>query len=152
MNAAGQLSRHPVTQGFSAPQLEALASCARMAVAPAGTVVFKEGGVADSVYLVLDGRISLEQHVPGRGTTQLESLGAGDLLGFSWIMPDRRWLLHARAAETTQLIVLDGACVRALMAADCDLALRLSQQVILHLYQRLERVRLQRLDVYGQDR
>jgi hypothetical protein len=67
-------------------------------------------------------------------------------------MPDRRWLLHARAAETTQLIVLDAACVRALMAADCDLALRLSQQVILHLYQRLERVRLQRLDVYGQDR
>lgn len=149
MSVRDLLAGHPAARELSARQIDTLAGCARLSTAAAGTVVFREGGEADSVYLVLSGRISLEQHVPGRGTTQLESLAGGDLLGFSWIMPERRWLLHARVAEAAELIVLDAACVRTLMAADRDLALLLSQQVILHLYQRLERVRLQRLDVYG---
>ena len=152
MTPRERLGRHPFAGGLSDAQLDAVASCARVRHVPGGTIIFKEGAEAKSVYLVLDGRISLEQHVPGRGGVQLESLVAGDLLGFSWLMPDGQWLLDARAVEATELLVLDAACLQARMAADGNLALRLSQQIILQLYQRLERVRLQRLDVYGEDR
>lgn len=148
MNEREQLKAHPFARGLSEAQLTELASCARSAAFPDGHVVFREGEEAAAVYLVVRGRIALEQHVPGQGDVQLESLGGGDMLGLSWLFPNGRWILDARAVEPTDVLVLDARCVHARMDADAKLGLAVAKHVIAQLYQRLERVRLQRLDVY----
>lgn len=148
MNEAELLRRHPFTQGLSDAQLEKLVPCARLARFPAGAAIFHEGAVADALYLILEGRVALEQNVPGKGALQLENLSAGDILGLSWLFPGGRWILDARAIEPTEAVVLEAGRLREQMDSDAALGFAVSKHVIHQLYQRLERVRLQRLDVY----
>ncbi|HYV46870.1 MAG TPA: cyclic nucleotide-binding domain-containing protein [Myxococcaceae bacterium] len=148
MSEAERLRRHPFTRGLSDAQVESLAACARLARFPEGAAIFREGSEADAAYLILGGRVSLEQHVPGKGNVQLENLSGGDLLGLSWLFPGGRWTLDALAVEPTEAVALEAGRLRARMEEDAALGFALSRHVIQQLYQRLERVRLQRLDVY----
>lgn len=148
MSEREHLRSHPFARGLSEAQLAQLASCARLVRFPQGHAVFREGGEATALYLIVSGRIVLEQHVPGQGDVQLESLGAGDMLGLSWLFPGSPWILDARAVEPSEVLALDASCVRARMQGDTALGLAVAEHVIHQLYQRLERVRLQRLDVY----
>jgi CRP-like cAMP-binding protein len=148
MNEAELLRRHPFTRDLSDALVQKLVPCARLARFPEGATIFREGGAADAVYLILGGRVALEQHVPGKGTVQMESLSGGDLLGLSWLFPGGRWTLDARVVEAAETVALEAGCLKAQMDADPPLGLAVSRHVIHQLYQRLERVRLQRLDVY----
>lgn len=142
------LGRHPFTRGLSAAQVEKLIPCARLQSFQEGAAILREGGEADALYLILGGRVALEQHVPGKGAVQLEQLSGGDILGLSWLFPGGRWTLDGRALDATEVVVLDARGLQAQMNGDAALGLALSRYVIHQLYHRLERVRLQRLDVY----
>lgn len=148
MTAAELLEGHPFCRDLTEVQVETLVPYARLTRFPEGAVIFREGGAAEALYLILRGRVVLEEHIPGAGDVQLEDLTAGAMLGLSWLFPDGRWVLNARAVEETECLVLDAAGVRARMDADAPLGLALAKHVISQLYQRLGRVRLQRLDVY----
>jgi CRP-like cAMP-binding protein len=147
--AAELLAIHPFTRELSAAQRAALLPLARLVQLPGGQFVFREGAAADMLYLLHEGRVSLEQHVPARGELQLEELGPGDLLGLSWAWSSGRWLLDARVKEAITALALDATDLRALMHRDPELGFALAMQLARQLYVRLERVRLQRLDVYG---
>jgi CRP-like cAMP-binding protein len=79
---------------------------------------------------------------------QLETLGPGEILGWSWLFPPYRWHFDARASEPTRAVALDGTCLRAKCEADHDLGYALVKRFLYQLHQRLERSRLQLLDVY----
>ncbi len=143
---------HPLLRRLSHEQRQTLLAGSRRIRFASGAVIFREGSEAESLYLLHSGRVVLEQHVPGKGTVQLEELRAGDLLGLSWLFPASRWSLDARAAEETDTTMLDAAHVRQRMAADPALGLGLTMELIPQLYRRLERVRLQRLDIYKAER
>jgi CRP-like cAMP-binding protein len=143
-----ELRDHPFLRTLHGDQLEALIRCAREVEYRAGSFVFREGGAADAVYLLRSGCVALEQHVPGRGVIRVESLCAGDLLGLSWLFGNARWTLDARCIEEVRAFALDASCVRAQMEQDDVLAVELLTHTVGALYQRLMRVRLQRLDVY----
>jgi len=148
MSERALLKAHPLARELTDAQLGPLVACARLVRFPEGHVIFREGGEATALYLITSGRVALAQHVPGKGDVQLENLAGGDILGLSWLFAGGRWLLDARAVAPTEALVLDAACVHACMAADPSLGLAVAKHVIHQLYQRLERVRLQRLDVY----
>ncbi|HEY8209461.1 MAG TPA: cyclic nucleotide-binding domain-containing protein [Myxococcaceae bacterium] len=148
MNEAELLRKHPFTRGLPDALVQRLAPLARRARFPEGAVIFREGGAADALFLVVSGRVALEQHVPGKGALQLENLSGGDLLGLSWLFPGGRWTLDARAVEETEALALDAGALKAQLDADAALGFAVSQHVIQQLYRRLERARLQRLDVY----
>lgn len=143
-----ELRAHPFLRMLDGDQAERLVRCAKEVEYRAGAFVFREGGVADALYLLCSGCVALEQHVPGRGVVRAESLCAGELLGLSWLLGDARWTLDARCIEPVRAFVLDAACVRAQMHEDDKLAVELLTSTVHALYQRLIRVRLQRLDVY----
>jgi CRP-like cAMP-binding protein len=142
------LAAHPFTRGLDDVHRAQLEGLARRQTLAAGALLLREGEAADTLFLVEDGRVSLEQHVPGRGTMRVEDLGPGDVVGLSWVFPGRRWVLDARAVATTRVLGLDAAGLHALMMADAALARTLLQGLVGQLYTRLERARLQRLDVY----
>jgi CRP-like cAMP-binding protein len=142
------LRAHPFGKVLSEPQLERLFRCGTVVEVPAGAFVFREGDSADCLFLIRAGQVALEQHVVGRAPTQMETLQAGDVLGFSWLFEESRWTLDARAVQATELLALDGPCVRVEMQADPALGLVVATQLMHQLYARLQRVRLQRLDVY----
>ncbi|KYF75652.1 cyclic nucleotide-binding protein [Sorangium cellulosum] len=142
------LGAHPFLEGLPAAHVARLAGGASAQSFPEGAFLLREGGEADMLYLLTQGRVTLEIHRPGRGPVQVESLLGGDILGLHWLFPPRRWVLDARAVTQVRAIGLDAAHVRACSDADPALGYAVSLRLLRQLYARLERVRLQRLDVY----
>ena len=142
------LRDHPFTRTLSSEQLERLLPCAREVQYREDTFIIREGDAADTLYLLRTGSIALEEHIPGRGVVTVESLCAGDILGLSWLFPAARWTLDARCVEPVQALALRADCLRERMNDDQALGFELLTQLVQTLYQRLVRVRLQRLDVY----
>lgn len=142
------LREHEFLKDLSAEQATFLVGCAKNVPFRAGAFLLREGQDASVFYLIRAGRVALEISVPGRGTVQMESLGPGDVLGLSWLVPPYRSQLDARAVEPVVALVFDGQCLRDKLDADHDLGFVLARRMFVQAYRRLERVRLQRLDLY----
>ncbi len=144
-----ELAEHPFVCALGPEQLQWLAGCAAARSFRAGQFILREGGEADSLFLLRRGRVSLEVNIPGHGVEQVESLREGDIAGLSWLFPPHRWQLDARALEPVESIALDAPRLRVRMEEDHELAWALGRGLLFEMYQRLGRVRLQRLDLYA---
>jgi len=93
--------------------------------------------------------VAVETRVPGRGHVTLETLGPGDLLGWSWLVPPYRSAFGARALETVHAIAIDGACLRGKCESDPALGYDLLKVVATVFARRLEETRMRLLDLYA---
>lgn len=143
------LREHAFLKDLSVEQARFLVGCAKNVRFGAGEFLMREGRDASMFYLIRRGHVVLEVEVPGRGPVQLERLGPGDVLGLSWLVSPYRAQLDARAVEPVVALVFDGQCLRDKLEADHELGLTLTRRMFEQAYQRLGRVRLQRLDVYA---
>jgi CRP/FNR family transcriptional regulator, cyclic AMP receptor protein len=90
--------------------------------------------------------------VPGRGEITIETLHAGDLLGWSWLVEPYRNAFGARATgEVTRVLALDGVCLRGKCEADPALGYELLKLLASVFAQRLRDTRVRLLDLYGSD-
>lgn len=149
MTAVDDLARHPLLAGLPAPTVAALAAFSTRATYAEGALILREDGAASALFLLETGDVALEISSAGAGVVRLETLSAGDVLGLSWLFPGSSWHLDARAVTAVDAWLVDGATLRARMEADHDLGYVLSMRLLTAAYDRLRRVRLQRLDVFG---
>jgi CRP/FNR family cyclic AMP-dependent transcriptional regulator len=150
-NLARLLKEHPFLAGLEQRHLEFLIGCASNVRFAADEFLCKEGQESDASYLVRSGRVTLEISVPGRGPAQLQTIEAGEVLGWSWLYPPYRWQFDARAVEPVRALRLDGNCLRAKCEGDHDLGYELVKRFLYQVHTRLERTRLQLLDIYRAD-
>jgi CRP/FNR family transcriptional regulator, cyclic AMP receptor protein len=143
------LSEHPFLKGMKAEHLNLLVGCASNVVFKAGEFVFHEGEPANTFYFIRQGRVQVETHVPQKGSIVIQSRGADEIFGWSWLVPPYRWHFDARVTEVTRAIALDGKCLREKCAADHDLGYEIMKRFAIVIAERLEQTRLQLLDVYG---
>jgi CRP/FNR family cyclic AMP-dependent transcriptional regulator len=95
---ATALAAHPFLHGMSADQLGMLAKAARDVSFPARHRLFEDGGNATRFWLIQCGHVSLDLHIPGEGPVVIETIGMGELLGWSWLFPPYKWAFGAVAA------------------------------------------------------
>lgn len=140
---------HPFFAGLDADALALIEGCAANVVVAAGDYVYREGEPADHFYLIRFGRVALEVFVPDRPPIVVETLKAGDLLGWSWLVPPYRNGFDARAVELARLLRLDAACLRAKMDRDPALGYALHKRFAPVVAARLAAARRQLIDLYG---
>ncbi|MGO9496462.1 MAG: Crp/Fnr family transcriptional regulator [Solirubrobacteraceae bacterium] len=138
----------PVFDGLERDQLELIAGCGRNEHVESGAFLMREGEPAERFFLIRRGSVALEVRAPGR-TLTIETLHAGDPVGWSWLFSPYRWQIDARALEPCELIGFDGVCLRGKCEADHDLGYQLMRRFVENLLDRLQATRLQLLDVYG---
>jgi CRP/FNR family transcriptional regulator, cyclic AMP receptor protein len=143
------LEEHPFFAGMTSDDLALIAGCARNARFAPGEYLCREGSAAREFYLVRSGSVSLELHAPGRGTLILQTIGEGEILGFSWLMPPHVWMFDGRASQATQVLAFDGACLRGKCEEDPRLGYDLMKRVARVMIERLQSLRLQLADVFG---
>jgi len=143
------LGEHPFFKGLEEPYLQLFVDCASNVRFNAGETIFREGGDADKFYLIRQGKVALETAAPQRGSVIIQTLGEGEVLGWSWLVAPYRWRFDARATELTRAIALDGKCLRGRSEEDHDLGYELMKRAAQIMEQRLQAARLQLLDVYG---
>jgi len=146
---AGELASHRFFASIEPAHLEVLAGCGRNVVVPAGTTIIRQGAHADAFWALRSGRVALGVVAPGRGLQTLETLHAGDVLGWAWLFPPYRWHFDADALDDVHAIVFDGACLRQKCQDDCALGFDLAQRFAGLLDERLQATRMRLLDLYG---
>ncbi len=136
---------HPFFRNLSPPHAEIAASCATEEAFKPEQILFREGQPAGEFYLIQSGRVALEAHDPGDGTVRVQTLGAGDVLGWSWLFAPFTWHFQARALEPTRAIVLNGAHLLVAAERDHDFGYELIKRVSQVVISRLQHTRQQLL-------
>ena len=139
----------PFLEGLGSDRVDLLAGCAANVHFDAGTHLFREGDEADTFYVIRHGSVAVETFVPARGPVTIETIDAGEVLGWSWLFAPYRWHFDARALSPVRATGFDGACLRGKCEADPALGYELMGRFAQVLIERLQWTRLRLLDVYG---
>jgi CRP/FNR family cyclic AMP-dependent transcriptional regulator len=148
-NFEALLANHPFFAGLDPNYIQVIAGLASDAHYNSDTYIFHEGEQAKHFYLIQEGKVALETSAAERGIITIETIEAGEVLGWSWLFPPYRWHFTARVVEPTKVIVLDGAGLRAKSEADHSFGYELVKRVAQITMQRLQATRLQLLDLYS---
>ena len=139
---AEALAGHPFLHGMSRNHLAVLAEAASDVTFPARHRLFEDGGSANRFWLIRSGHVSLDLHIPGEGPVVIESIGMGELLGWSWLVPPYRWAFGAVAATALEAFEFDAPAVRERCANDPVLGYELNQRITRVLAKRLQATRI----------
>jgi CRP/FNR family transcriptional regulator, cyclic AMP receptor protein len=139
----------PFFGGMGEDEIALIAGCGRNVHFDAGETIFRQGDAADNFFVVRHGTVAVGNFVPPRGELVIETLEAGDLLGWSWLFPPYRSHFDARALSSVRATQFDGACLRDKCAADPAFGYDLMSRFAQVLIERLQWTRLRLLDIYG---
>jgi CRP/FNR family cyclic AMP-dependent transcriptional regulator len=143
------LPEHPFFKGLDPDLIEFLAGCARNVHFKEGEILFREGDKADTFYVIRKGRVAIQVHNPAGGGMIFDTADAGDVVGWTWLVPPYKWIFDASASEDTSAVAFDGACLRGKCEADPAVGYALMNRVMLVMYDRLQAARMRLLDLYG---
>ncbi|MFG3200961.1 cyclic nucleotide-binding domain-containing protein [Streptomyces sp. NPDC048192] len=130
-------------------QRERLMELAKEVAFPEDTRIFEAGGTADRFWVIRSGAVHLDTQVTARRRVTVASLGAGDLLGWSWLFPPYQWDFGAVAFTDVRAYEFDGPSVLAVCVEDPLLGLSLVRTVAEILAHRLETTRGKLMDQYA---
>ncbi len=124
-----QIAAHPLLRGMKPEHLKVLADCAMPAEFKEGERIFREGDPANRFYLLEEGNVSLESHGKDEAPVSIQMIGAGDVLGWSWLFPPYYWHFDARALEPVKAIFFYGTWLREYSNQDHDLGYELMKRM-----------------------
>jgi CRP/FNR family transcriptional regulator, cyclic AMP receptor protein len=143
------IAEHPFFADLDGGFTSLMVSCATNVRFKKGDYIFREGDPADTFYLVREGKVAVEVFAPQHKPIIVATLGEGEILGWSWLLPPYQWKLNAHALENTRAIALDGKCLRTKCEENHDLGYEVLKRFARVIEQRLEATRMQLLDVYA---
>jgi CRP-like cAMP-binding protein len=143
------LRDHLLFEGLDPEHVSLLVGCATNVRFAPGEYLLREGDPAETCYLVRHGHVAIEVAAPTAGAITVQTVGEGEVVGFSWLFEPYRWQFDARAVEPTTAISLDGVCLRGKCEEDSRLGYELMRRFARVMVARLQATRLQLLDVYG---
>jgi len=114
--------------GFGATTLDRLAAAATPRTLADGDSLFEQGGAARDLYLVTKGRLALRVADGDRWTT-VQGVEAEDVLGWSALRENARWLTTARALGPAEVVAIPLPAILDVIEAGGPDARRLAQRL-----------------------
>jgi CRP/FNR family cyclic AMP-dependent transcriptional regulator len=139
----------PFFRGMEEEHIQLIAGCAVNVRFEEGHVIFHEGDPANHFYLIREGQVAVQIAIPHRGLTTVQTVGEGEILGWSWLFAPYRWHFDARAQQPTRALAFDGKCLRGKCEEDHDLGYAIYTRFMRIATDRLQATLLQLLDLYA---
>lgn len=136
------IAQHPFFADWDPGALEVVIGCCANHVFKPGSYIYRQGEPADRFYLIREGLVAMEIYVPGRPAISVETLEAGEIMGWSWLFPPYEWSNDARAVETVRTVSIDGACLRRKIESDKTLGYEIYKRFLPIMAKRLLQARL----------
>jgi CRP/FNR family cyclic AMP-dependent transcriptional regulator len=146
---ATRVALHPFLAGMNRTQLALLTDCAMASHFPPGQVILRESEIANRFYLIESGKVVLESGESFGEPVVIETIGAGDLLGWSWMFPPYVWHFTARAVKPTQAIFFYGTILREYCERDPSLGYDLFKRMAPVMLRRLQAARNKMLSIHA---
>lgn len=137
-------------QGIAENHLHQLAVSAVVQHYAPGSTLFQENAVHHTFYLIVEGTVALDIHIPRRGTKRVLSVEPGEILAWSAILGNGVMTTSAVTTAATSLIAWPAQKLLALCESDHEIGFRFMQRIAQALSRRLTATRLQLLDMYAE--
>ena len=148
-NLKSVLAQHHFLEGLARPYLDLLTGCAANVRFAEEQFLFHAGQEADLFFLIRQGRVRIELPVGHRSPVTVQTVGEGEVLGWSWLIPPYRWHFSARALEPVVALSFDGKCIRGKFETDHSLGYELFRRFAVIMSARLEGALLQLVGLCG---
>jgi CRP/FNR family cyclic AMP-dependent transcriptional regulator len=136
-----RVTLHPFLAGMNRTQLALLTDCAMPVHFKMGQTIFQEGEMANRFYLIESGKVVLESSDGLDNPVLIETIGAGDLLGWSWMFSPYTWRFTARAVDPTSAIFFYGTILREYCERDHSLGYELFKRMAPVMIKRMQNAR-----------
>jgi CRP/FNR family transcriptional regulator, cyclic AMP receptor protein len=143
-----RVALHPFLVGMNRRQLVLLTDCAMAVQFKKGQLIFREGELANRFYLIETGKVNLESGGEEGNPVVIDTIGAGDLLGWSWMFQPYAWHFTARAVEQTTAIYFSGTILREHCEKDHSLGYELLKRMSLVMNRRMQAARNKMLAIH----
>jgi CRP/FNR family transcriptional regulator, cyclic AMP receptor protein len=125
---ATEIGAHPFVTGMRPEHLRKLASQGVRARFDRDELILKDANVANRFYLIQEGKVALEIPMEESDPVLTQTIGAGDELGWSWLLPAHYFQLDARAIEPTRAVMFFGPALLQQCAQDHDFGYELAMR------------------------
>ena len=115
---ASDVQSHSFLKGLSVQQIEARSKIATQAEFAAGKTIFRQRDAADRFYLIEKGRVGLDYGLPRKRHVQIQTIGPGEALGWSWLAEPYQWQFSATAIDDVTMSFFHVADLREQCARD----------------------------------
>lgn len=144
-----EVQSHSFLKDLSKSERDALSKIATRAQFKAGKPIFRQGETADRFFLIEKGRVSLDYGLSPKRHVQIQTIGPGEALGWSWLAAPYRWQFSATAIDDVTLSFFPVLDLRQLCVRDPKLGYAIMERVAQVLMERLQATR-HKLRVYVQ--
>lgn len=141
-------SVHPFFARLRSDWQERLSEHAQPFTRNPGSYLAREGEPAQAFYLISSGHVAIETRHPLRGSLTVQTVGPGEVVGWSWILPPYRWQFDARAQTAVTGLEIDSGWLRGELAAQPELGFHFCKEMLSVLSSRLAATRIRCLDLY----
>jgi CRP/FNR family cyclic AMP-dependent transcriptional regulator len=142
------LHKHAFTEDLSPRDIEKLTAHAKHVRFEQGQTIFHQDDECSDFYLIVSGRVALEVEAPDH-LLRVQTLGAGDELGWSAVLMGRRKHFQACALEPVEALAMDGVELLAACRADTAFGFAFMYRMLGVVSERLQGTRLQLLDMHS---
>lgn len=149
---ATRVALHPFLAGMNRNQLALLTDCAVARHFNKGQIILRAGEFANGFYLIETGKMTLESEAGFGESIAIQTIGAGDLLGWSWMFPPYVWQFTARAIEPTSALFFYAAILREYCEKDHSLGYELLKRISAVMVTRLQAAHDQMVLFYSKSR
>jgi CRP-like cAMP-binding protein len=142
----GTFAGHAFLKGLSQRHLMTLASGVRPSTRAPGDLLGRVGEPATAFYLIQAGQVALEIQRPDREVVRVLTVGPGEVVGWSWVVPPYRWQFDCRALDPVRGLALDAEWLRDQCEKDHELGYHLLRHLVVVIASRLAATQLQLVD------
>jgi len=135
---ATRVALHPFLAGMNRGQLTLLTDCAISVRFKPGDIILREADRADRFFLIETGKVVLESGKGHGEPVVVDTIGAGDLVGWSWMYPPYIWQFTARAVAPTRAIFFVGSVLRQYCERDHSLGYELLKRITAVMNRRMQ--------------
>ncbi len=144
---ASVLAENADLAGLGAEYLNLLADCSKNVQLEENQLLLDPGQEADCFYVLRSGEVVLD--VPyEHGAITVQKLTGGDLLGWSWILPESRVQFRARALTRVQAVQVDARCVRGKFELNPEFERAFLKRLLPVAVKRLNATQMQLVEAY----
>jgi len=114
-----------------------------------GDLIVRAGAPADRFHLIFHGRVAIEVGGPHRVRRTVQTIGPGEVLGWSWLCPPYVWPFDGRALKETRIVSLDATFLRRALRSRPAKGYRFLLRLLPVIGQRLENARIEMAGLQG---
>lgn len=143
------LMQHEFFRDLAPEVVEFIAANGRITNLDTDEILFEHAQPAERFYLIQDGRITVGVPAIEGPSLEVQTLGPGEVLGWSWLIPPYRWNFRGRVIEAAEVVEFNGKAILDRCESDPAFGYPLMKRFAALMSERLEAARRKMMDEWN---